>query len=272
MILKKKGVAKKESKGNKFIKVAEELTKVMDLDPPIDTEQDESDLKDTLIEAGGMLKPDDDISELAQEVLTELGVELPTEEEEEEPPAKKKPAKKEVPAKKPIKKAAKKVEEEEEEEEAKKVEEEEEEEEVEGDELDELDRSGLKKFIADNELEVKVFKSMSDDDIRTAIRALAEPEEEEKPTKKATKKVEKKPAKKVEKAEAGPTRADVFNEIMIEGGGTFEEIVDLMHDNYKDGKSSEAEAKYKVGVYLNLLKTMGYAKKDADGKYILKKK
>jgi len=38
------------------------------------------------------------------------------------------------------------------------------------DELDEMDRDELKEYISENELEVKVKKSMSDDDIREAIR------------------------------------------------------------------------------------------------------
>lgn len=41
-----------------------------------------------------------------------------------------------------------------------------------GDELTSLDRAGLKQLIADEELEVAVNKSMSDDDIRAAIRAV----------------------------------------------------------------------------------------------------
>lgn len=58
-----------------------------------------------------------------------------------------------------------------------------EEEEDEGIDLSELDRVALKKLIKDNELEVRVLKSMSDDDIRQAIaEALGgdeEPEDEE---------------------------------------------------------------------------------------------
>jgi hypothetical protein len=46
--------------------------------------------------------------------------------------------------------------------------------------LDSLDRSGLKKFIKDEELDVTVKKSMSDDDIRAAIvEAMPEDEEED---------------------------------------------------------------------------------------------
>lgn len=57
---------------------------------------------------------------------------------------------------------------------------EEEEGEDEGVDLDTLSRAELKKFIKDEELDVKVMKSMSDDDIRTAIvEAMPEDEEED---------------------------------------------------------------------------------------------
>ena len=71
----------------------------------------------------------------------------------------------------------------------------------ESDEFDGMSRDELKEFISDNELGIKVKKSMSDDDLRNAIRAAvaesAEEEQEEKPAKKAEKKPEeKKPAEK----------------------------------------------------------------------------
>lgn len=47
------------------------------------------------------------------------------------------------------------------------------------DELDDLDRSELKKYIRENELEVTVKKSMSDDDIREAIRAAQKSEDDD---------------------------------------------------------------------------------------------
>lgn len=47
------------------------------------------------------------------------------------------------------------------------------------DELDGLDRSELKKYIKENELEVTVKKSMSDDDIREAIRAAQKSDDDE---------------------------------------------------------------------------------------------
>lgn len=86
---------------------------------------------------------------------------------------------------------------------------EEENEETAGDEFDGMDRNALKKYIKENGLEVKVFKSDSDDDIRAKIRAAAAPAaeeapeaEEEKPVaKKAPAKKAEKPAKKAEKAE-----------------------------------------------------------------------
>lgn len=85
-----------------------------------------------------------------------------------------------------------------------------------GDELDDMDRSELKTYIKEHELNVKVTKKMEDDDIREAIRAAeaenggdedeqddeSEPEEEEKPAKdKKAEKSEKKAAKKTEKEE-----------------------------------------------------------------------
>ena len=130
---------------------------------------------------------EDENDELAQEV-----------EEEEEAP------------KKSAKKPAKKVEEpEEEEEEADEEEEEDEDEEEadeeeanEGDEFADMDRTALKAYIKDNELEITVKKSMSDDDIREAIRAEVE-EAKPAPVKtKVAKKEEKKPAAKKEEKKA----------------------------------------------------------------------
>ena len=85
-----------------------------------------------------------------------------------------------------------------------------------GDELDDMDRSELKAYIKEHELDVKVTKKMEDDDIREAIRAAEsengndedeqddepEPEPEEKPAK--AEKAEKKAAKKAEKKEEEP--------------------------------------------------------------------
>lgn len=86
------------------------------------------------------------------------------------------------------------------------------EEEDEGDEFDDMDRTELKAYIKDNELNITVKKSMSDDDIRELIRAAViendeednEPEEEEesKPAPKASKKSSEKPAPKKEEKKA----------------------------------------------------------------------
>ena len=83
------------------------------------------------------------------------------------------------PAKKATKKVVKKVEEPEDDEEEDEPDdnteedsdEEDDEEEESGDEFDKLDRSALKKYIVDNDLEISVKKSMSDDDLRNAIRS-----------------------------------------------------------------------------------------------------
>ena len=83
------------------------------------------------------------------------------------------------PAKKSTKKVVKKVAEPEDDEDEDEPEdnteedsdEEDDEEEESGDEFDKLDRSALKKYIVDNDLEISVKKSMSDDDLRNAIRS-----------------------------------------------------------------------------------------------------
>ena len=85
------------------------------------------------------------------------------------------------PAKKATKKVVKKVEEPETEDDEEEDEpednteedsdEEDDEEEESGDEFYKLDRSALKKYIVDNDLEISVKKSMSDDDLRNAIRS-----------------------------------------------------------------------------------------------------
>lgn len=97
------------------------------------------------------------------------------EEEEEEKPKKK--SSKAAPAKK-----SKKVEEEEDDEEEDDETEEEDEEEsddAEDDGLDDMDRTELKKYIKENDLEVSVKKSMSDDDLREAIREAMDGESDE---------------------------------------------------------------------------------------------
>lgn len=76
---------------------------------------------------------------------------------------------------------------------------EEEEPEEEGDEFDEMDRKELKDYIKEHGYEIKVTKSMSDDDVRDEIRnAVADEEAKKAAAKKAPKKAEKKAEKKVE--------------------------------------------------------------------------
>lgn len=82
--------------------------------------------------------------------------------------------------------------------------EEETEEAEEGDEFDEMDRSELKKYIKSNNLDVKVLKNDSDDDLRDKIRAAVaegEGEEEEAEEEKAA------PAKSEKKAPAAKKAA-----------------------------------------------------------------
>ncbi len=146
----------------------------------------------------------DDIDEEAE------ADELAEEVEEEDKAAKKKaekPAKKEAPK---AKKATKKVVEQEEE-----PEDDEEEEETEDEDenvsLEDMSREELKAYIKEKGLEISVKKSWSDDDIRDAINALLEPEEEEKPAPKkaskaatAKKEVAKKEVKEAKKTTAKP--------------------------------------------------------------------
>lgn len=56
---------------------------------------------------------------------------------------------------------------------------EEEEEPEESDDFASMDRLGLKRYIKENDLDIKVMKSMTDDDIRKAIIQTVEPEKEE---------------------------------------------------------------------------------------------
>ena len=148
----------------------------------------------------------DDEEQTEEEENDELAEEVEEEEEEEKP-------------KKSAKKASKKVEEpEEEEEDDEETEEEddeeteeEEEDEDEGDEFAEMDRTALKAYIKDNELDITVKKSMTDDDIRDLIRAEVgeEEEEDEKPapkSKASTKTAEKAAPKKEDKKAAAPAK------------------------------------------------------------------
>lgn len=104
------------------------------------------------------------------EHLEEIKAQYDAEEDSEDS----KPAKKAT--KKVVKKVAEPEDDEEEEDEPddnteEDSDEEDDEEEESGDEFDKLDRSALKKYIVDNDLEISVKKSMSDDDLRNAIRS-----------------------------------------------------------------------------------------------------
>ena len=153
---------------------------------------------DTLLDITESFVEDDNSGDDEEQTEEEENDELAEEVEEEEEEKPKKPAKKA----------------------SKKVEEPEEEEEDEGDEFAEMDRTALKAYIKDNELDITVKKSMTDDDIRELIRAEVgeEEEEDEKPAPKskastktaekaAPKKEDKKaPAKSEKKAEKKETK------------------------------------------------------------------
>ncbi len=147
---------------------------------------------DTLLDIAESFVEDDNSGDDEEQTEEEENDELAEEVEEEE----------EEKPKKSAKKASKKVEEPEEEEEDDEETEEEEEDEDEGDEFAEMDRTALKAYIKDNELDITVKKSMTDDDIRDLIRAEVgeEEEEDEKP---APAKSEKKAEKKETKPAAG---------------------------------------------------------------------
>lgn len=162
-----------------------------------DMEEEET---DTLLDIAESFVEDDnsgdDEEQTEEEENDELAEEVEEEEEEEEP-------------KKSAKKASKKVEEPEEEED----DEEETEDEDEGDEFAEMDRTALKAYIKDNELDITVKKSMTDDDIRDLIRAEVgeEEEEDEKPapkSKASTKTAEKAAPKKEDKKAAAPAKSE----------------------------------------------------------------
>ncbi len=94
-------------------------------------------------------------------------------EEEEEKPSKKS-------AKKKVEEESEDSEEEDSEEEETDDEDDSEEEETDSDEFDDMNRKELKHYIKENELEITVKKSMSDDDIRDLIReAVADSDDEE---------------------------------------------------------------------------------------------
>ena len=105
------------------------------------------------------------------EHLEEIKAQYDSDDSEEDSAPKKKTA-----VKKAVKKEYAKSEEDEEEEKDEADDEEEDDEEEndeDGDEFDSMDRVALKKYITANGLEISVKKSMSDDDLRNAIRAAA---------------------------------------------------------------------------------------------------
>ena len=113
------------------------------------------------------------------EHLEEIKAQYDSDDSEEDSEPKKKTA-----VKKAVKKAYAKSEEDEEEEKDEAEDEEEddeteEENDEDGDEFDSMDRVALKKYITANGLEISVKKSMSDDDLRNAIRAAAKSDEAE---------------------------------------------------------------------------------------------
>lgn len=112
------------------------------------------------------------------EHLEEIKAQYDADEEEEKPKkSAKKVVEKDTPATKKV------VVEDDDEEEDDTPEEEDDAEDAAGDEFDDMDRSELKKYISKNGLEISVKKSMSDDDLREAIRAASKdedtPEEED---------------------------------------------------------------------------------------------
>ena len=113
------------------------------------------------------------------EHLEEIKAQYDSDDSEEDSEPKKKTA-----VKKAVKKAYAKSEDDEEEEKDEAEDEEEddeteEENDEDGDEFDSMDRVALKKYITANGLEISVKKSMSDDDLRNAIRAAAKSDEAE---------------------------------------------------------------------------------------------
>ena len=106
------------------------------------------------------------------EHLEEIKAQYDSDDSEEDSEPKKKTA-----VKKAVKKAYAKSEDDEEEE--KDEADDEEENDEDGDEFDSMDRVALKKYITANGLEISVKKSMSDDDLRNAIRAAAKSDEDD---------------------------------------------------------------------------------------------
>ena len=121
---------------------------------------------------------DDDEDEKPKKKTVKKTSKKVEEEEDADDEEEKKPAKKS--AKKKVEEEPEDSEEEDSEEEETDDEDDSEEEETDGDEFDDMDRKELKHYIKENELEITVKKSMSDDDIRDLIReAVADSDDDE---------------------------------------------------------------------------------------------
>lgn len=107
------------------------------------------------------------------EHLEEIKAQYDADDEEDEAPKKKTAVKKTAPAPEEDDEDADEAEGEDDEEDDA------EEQENDGDEFDDMDRSELKKYISKNGLDVSVKKSMSDDDLREAIRAASKATDDE---------------------------------------------------------------------------------------------
>ena len=121
---------------------------------------------------------DDDEDEKPKKKTVKKTSKKVEEEEDADDEDEKKPAKKS--AKKKVEEEPEDSEEEDSEEEETDDEDDSEEEETDSDEFDDMDRKELKHYIKENELEITVKKSMSDDDIRDLIReAVADSDDED---------------------------------------------------------------------------------------------
>ena len=121
---------------------------------------------------------DDDEDEKPKKKTVKKTSKKVEEEEDADDEEEKKPAKKS--AKKKVEEEPEDSEDEDSEEEETDDEEDSEEEETDSDEFDDMDRKELKHYIKENELEITVKKSMSDDDIRDLIReAVADSDDED---------------------------------------------------------------------------------------------
>lgn len=121
---------------------------------------------------------DDDEDEKPKKKTVKKTSKKVEEEEDADDEEEKKPAKKS--AKKKVEEEPDDSDDEDDSEEEETDDEDSEEEETDGDEFDDMDRKELKHYIKENELEITVKKSMSDDDIRDLIReAVADSDDEE---------------------------------------------------------------------------------------------